>query len=65
MPALFVIDDQIYFQVMARDGVERDEIDCYGELEIERIPTRMIEARSKDLIPVFDHLQPPKFPQTR
>ncbi|KAG6592018.1 Autophagy-related protein 18f, partial [Cucurbita argyrosperma subsp. sororia] len=56
---------EIYFQVMARDGVERDEIDRYGELEIERIPTRMIEARSKDLIPVFDHLQPPKFPQTR
>ena len=36
-----------------------------GEIEIERIPTRMIEARSKDLVPVFDYLQTPKIQQTR
>lgn len=28
-----------------------------GETEIERVPMHTIEVRSKDLIPVFDHLQ--------
>ncbi|XP_022940185.1 autophagy-related protein 18f-like isoform X1 [Cucurbita moschata] len=56
---------EIYFQVMARDGVKGDEIDQLGETEIERIPTRMVEARSKDLVPVFNHLQLPKISQTR
>lgn len=36
-----------------------------GEIEIERFPTRMIEARSKDLVPVFDYLQTPKFQTAR
>lgn len=36
-----------------------------GEIEIERIPTRMIEARSKDLVPLFDYLHAPKFQQIR
>ena len=36
-----------------------------GEFEIEKIPTRMIEARSKDLIPIFDYIQTPKVQQTR
>ena len=36
-----------------------------GEIEIERIPTRMIEARSKGLVPVVDYLQTPKIKQTR
>lgn len=65
MSALFVIDGQIYFQAMARDCVKGDEIGSLGEIEIERIPTRMIEARSKDLVPVFDYLQLPKISQTR
>lgn len=65
MPAFFISDDQIYFQVMARDGVKVDEIDNPGELEIERIPTRTIEARSKDLVPVFDYLQSSKISQPR
>lgn len=56
---------EIYFQVMARDGVKVDEIDNPGELEIERIPTRIIEARSKDLVPVFDYLQSSKISQPR
>ncbi|XP_022981384.1 autophagy-related protein 18f-like isoform X2 [Cucurbita maxima] len=56
---------EIYFQVMAKDGVKGDEIDNLGETEIERIPTRMVEARSKDLVPVFNHLQSPKISQTR
>ncbi|XP_042483172.1 autophagy-related protein 18f-like isoform X2 [Macadamia integrifolia] len=36
-----------------------------GEIEIEKIPARMIEARSKDLVPVFDNLQTPKYQQPR
>jgi len=27
-----------------------------GEIEIEKIPTSMIEARTKNLVPVFDYL---------
>ena len=36
-----------------------------GEIEVERFQTRMIEARSKDLVPVFDYLQTPKFQKLR
>jgi hypothetical protein len=36
-----------------------------GEFEIERIPTSMIEARPKDLVPIFNYMQTPKFQQTR
>ena len=51
---------------MAIDGIKIDgEATSGGEIEIERIPTRMIEARSKDLVPVFDYLQAPKIQQTR
>ncbi|KAA0046454.1 autophagy-related protein 18f [Cucumis melo var. makuwa] len=56
---------EIYFQVMGRDGVKIDEIDHPGELDIERITTRMVEARSKDLVPVFDYLQSSKISQPR
>ncbi|KAH7511569.1 hypothetical protein JRO89_XSUnG0189700 [Xanthoceras sorbifolium] len=56
---------QIYFQSMT-EGIEtEDQNDLKGEVEIERIPTRMIEARSKDLVPVFNYLQSPKFQQAR
>lgn len=56
---------EIYFQVMVMDGVKTDSEDVLGgELDIERIPTRTIEARSKDLIPVFDFLQIPKVQQS-
>ncbi|BBH01913.1 homolog of yeast autophagy 18 F [Prunus dulcis] len=51
---------------MIVEGVKMDdETASGGEIEIERIPTRMIEARSKDLVPVFDYLQTPRFQQTR
>lgn len=51
---------------MIMEGVKMDdETASGGEIEIERIPTRMIEARSKDLVPVFDYLQTPRFQQTR
>jgi len=36
-----------------------------GEYEIEKIPTRVIEARSKDLVPIFDFIQTSKFQHTR
>jgi len=57
---------QIYFQSMMTEGIKVDDADALqGEIEIERIPTRMIEARSKDLVPLFDYLQTPKFLHTR
>ncbi|GFZ12470.1 autophagy 18 F-like protein [Actinidia rufa] len=57
---------EIYFQSMIIDGVQIDgEATSGGEIEIERIPTRMIEARSKDLVPIFEYLQTPRFQQTR
>ncbi|KAF8414077.1 hypothetical protein HHK36_002076 [Tetracentron sinense] len=57
---------QIYFQLMMMDGIKAEEENVLGgEIEIERIPTRMIEASSKDLIPVFDYIQTPKFQQSR
>lgn len=42
-----------------------DEGACGGEIEIERVPVRILEARSKDLVPVFDYLQNPKFQHGR
>ncbi|KAJ6332824.1 hypothetical protein OIU77_008805 [Salix suchowensis] len=57
---------EIYFQSMMTEGMDVDDADAMqGEIEIERIPTRMIEARSKDLVPLFDYLQTPKFLHTR
>ncbi|XWS27898.1 hypothetical protein CRYUN_Cryun25bG0019600 [Craigia yunnanensis] len=57
---------EIYFQSMVMDGIKMAEENAFGgEIEIERIPTRMIEARSRDLVPVFDYLQTPKFQQAR
>ncbi|KAM1343275.1 hypothetical protein PS2_007413 [Malus domestica] len=57
---------ELYFQSIVVEGVKMDdETASVGEIEIERIPTRMIEARSKDLVPVFEYLQTPIFQQTR
>nr|DAD23258.1 TPA_asm: hypothetical protein HUJ06_024721 [Nelumbo nucifera] len=56
---------EIYFQVMMMDYKNIKESVLGGEIEIEQFPTRMIEARSKDLVPVFEHLQTPKFQETR
>ncbi|XVF34089.1 hypothetical protein REPUB_Repub18cG0027200 [Reevesia pubescens] len=57
---------EIYFQSIAMDGIKMAEENAFGgEIEIETFPTRMIEARSKDLVPVFDYLQTPKFQQAR
>ncbi|KAI3466209.1 hypothetical protein Pfo_022872 [Paulownia fortunei] len=57
---------EIYFQSMQTDGSNiNKEGACGGEIEIERVPICMLEARSKDLVPVFDYLQTPKFQQGR
>ncbi|KAL6199304.1 hypothetical protein ACLB2K_029088 [Fragaria x ananassa] len=57
---------ELYFQSMIVEGVKMDgETAAGGEIESERIPTRMIEARSKDLVPVFDYLQTSVFQPTR
>ncbi|KAF5478822.1 hypothetical protein F2P56_005352 [Juglans regia] len=57
---------EIYFQSMMVGGPKRDEENASGgEIEIERIPTCVIEARSKGLVPVFDYLSTPKIQQTR
>lgn len=56
----------ICFQLMVMEGMNMDrEIDSGGEFEIERVPTRTIEARSKDLVPVFDYLLSTKYQKTR
>ncbi|KAL3508537.1 hypothetical protein ACH5RR_027938 [Cinchona calisaya] len=53
---------EIYFQTMATDSINMSEESTFeGEIEIERIPTRLIEVSSKELVPVFDYLQSPKF----
>lgn len=51
--------------MMIKDFKMGEENFLKGEIEIERFPTRMVEARSKDLVPVFDYLQSPKFSQAR
>jgi Breast carcinoma amplified sequence 3 len=53
---------QISFQVMSEKELEGSD---GGEIEIERIPTRTIEARSRDLIPVFDSLQMIRYHHSR
>ncbi|KAG4384485.1 hypothetical protein GLYMA_13G287000v4 [Glycine max] len=58
---------EIYFHSMLQESTIMDEEAAAsgGEFEIERIPTCMIEARSKDLVPIFDYIQTPKVQQTR
>ncbi|KAF6159248.1 hypothetical protein GIB67_032019 [Kingdonia uniflora] len=58
---------EIYFQLMIMDGLVSENEDDMGggEFEIERIPSRMLESRSKDLIPVYDYLQTHKLQQSR
>ncbi|MQL89949.1 hypothetical protein Taro_022533 [Colocasia esculenta] len=57
---------EIYFQIMLGDNIKMGTgVLSHGEMEVERIPTCTIEARSKGLIPVFDHLQLPMLQQSR
>ncbi|XP_062077818.1 autophagy-related protein 18f [Humulus lupulus] len=57
---------EIYFQSMVMEDINMDkEIALGGEIEIERFPTRTFEARSKDLVPVFDYFQTIKYQKMR
>ncbi|MBA0606609.1 hypothetical protein Godav_019051 [Gossypium davidsonii] len=57
--------EEIYFQSMVMDGIKMAEENAFGgEIEIENFSAQMIEARSKNLVPVFDYVQTPKFQQT-
>ncbi|KAI4340059.1 hypothetical protein MLD38_024933 [Melastoma candidum] len=47
-----------FLSMLANDVNNLDEGTSFGgEIEIERIPARMVAARSRDLVPVFDCLQ--------
>ncbi|XP_015898152.2 autophagy-related protein 18f [Ziziphus jujuba] len=60
------VKPEIYFQSMTMEGVNMGEGNASGgEVEVERIPTLTIEARSKDLVPIFDYIHAPKFQRTR
>ncbi|KAK7324650.1 hypothetical protein VNO77_28379 [Canavalia gladiata] len=57
---------EIYFHSMLKESTIMDEEAASGgEIEIERMPTYTIEARSKDLVPIYDYIQTPKIQQTR
>ncbi|KAL0353589.1 UNVERIFIED_CONTAM: Autophagy-related protein 18f [Sesamum angustifolium] len=57
---------EVYFQSMLIDDSIMDkEGACNGETEIERVPIHMLEARSKDLVPVFDYIYAPKYQRGR
>lgn len=51
---------QIYFHSVLLDGINTQYDSCGGEIEIEKVPVQMVEARAKGLVPVFDYLQTPK-----
>lgn len=51
---------EVYFQVMrpeCMDAAIFNEDVYSGEIEIEKVATRVLEVRTKDLIPVFDNFQ--------
>ncbi|KAJ4981654.1 hypothetical protein NE237_032491 [Protea cynaroides] len=57
---------EIKFQLMMMDGIKiLGENASRGEIDIEKIPTHMIEARSKHLVPVFDYHKTSKIQQLR
>ncbi|XP_074319463.1 autophagy-related protein 18f isoform X2 [Silene latifolia] len=51
---------QIYFHSMMFNGAKLDVEHASAEIEIERISSCAIEARRKNLVPVFYHLDSPK-----
>lgn len=63
----FWAKSEIFFQALTVDGIEmvRDGGTLGGELEIERLTCRLMEVRLKDLVPVYDYLQSPKYQQSR
>lgn len=64
--SVFLAVWQIYFQTMIKDDSGIGEEDTLGgEIQIERIPARMVEARLKNLVPVFDYHKMPHFQMAR
>ncbi|XP_009794099.1 autophagy-related protein 18f-like [Nicotiana sylvestris] len=55
---------EVFFQSFVRDRIYVVD-GCGGEAEVEVIATHMVEARSKHLYPVFNHLQASKTQQGR
>ncbi|KAL2593194.1 hypothetical protein GLYMA_12G136000v4 [Glycine max] len=57
----------IYFHSVGKEAILMmdEEAASGGEFEIDKIPTRVIQARSKDLVPIFDYIQTSKFQQIR
>ncbi|KAG5597786.1 hypothetical protein H5410_039018 [Solanum commersonii] len=57
---------EIYFQSFVADEGKIGDVYAFGgETEIEEFPTHLVEARSKDLVPVFDFSQASKTQQGR
>ncbi|XP_039057738.1 autophagy-related protein 18f-like [Hibiscus syriacus] len=57
---------EMYFQSMVIDGTNMAEENSFvGEIEIEMLPTSMIAALKKRLVPVFDYRQTFKFQQAK
>ncbi|KAG9454210.1 hypothetical protein H6P81_007114 [Aristolochia fimbriata] len=57
---------EIYFHVMMMDDDKSwNDVENTGEVEIEKLQTRVVEARTKDLIPVFDYVETPKLQESR
>nr|KYP53470.1 Breast carcinoma-amplified sequence 3 [Cajanus cajan] len=58
---------EIYFHSMGKEAtlMADEQVSSRGEFEIEKIPTHVIEVRSKDLVPIFDYMQTPKFQPLR
>ncbi|GMH05703.1 hypothetical protein Nepgr_007543 [Nepenthes gracilis] len=62
----FWAKSEIYFQsLMINNSKLAEQSYIGGEIEIERISTYTIEARSKNLVPVFDNFQHPKSERAR
>ncbi|EPS70907.1 hypothetical protein M569_03850, partial [Genlisea aurea] len=54
---------EIYYQLMLADPFDVEEASVGGEIEVEKLPIHKLEARSKDLIPVYNYVQTPLFQQ--
>lgn len=57
---------QMYFQSFVANEINTGDVYAFGgEAEIEEFPTHLVEARKKDLVPVFDYIQSSKSQQGR
>ncbi|CAJ1956394.1 unnamed protein product, partial [Sphenostylis stenocarpa] len=56
----------IYFRSMLQEpDIMGEEATSGGEFEIERMSNCIIEASSKDLVPIIDYIQTPMLHDTR